>query len=284
MKEKRRKFAVLILTAIVFLIIIVFISVFFINRHHNSQKIDEFLNQNLELYDKFHIVCDAVTVDESKHSLAAVKEAVRLGADTVTLDLCFNADDVPIICESYDEISQDSLLLEDILELLNEEKYKNIRLFLKIKQLSNLYVFNNLLLDSGMFDRVFLVGIDSNHYSLVSGNNTSAGVFFDYIPTGNDENASKEIIELKAQYNITGVIIDQKYITHSLIDAFAQNSISYIVSNVNKELDMYEMLSMGIGIIETDNPALLKDVYTKWRDVTQERMDASIMDQLNKAF
>ena len=45
---------------------------------------------------------------------------------------------------------------------------------------------------------------------------------------------------------------------------------------------MYKALSMGIPVIETDKPKLLNEIYENWRNETQKRIDASVIDELQK--
>ena len=62
----------------------------------------------------------------------------------------------------------------------------------------------------------------------------------------------------------------------------SENSIQYIISGIEEELDMYKALSMGIPVIETDKPKLLNEIYENWRNETQKRIDASVIDELQK--
>lgn len=279
-KQKKKK---IILAICIFLLITAAVSSVFITKHHRfTQTKNLFLSQNLELYDDFSVISPSAEVDKSRCSATSFKEAVRLGANTVVLDTCFDKDNIPVISESYDKINDESLKFEDIAKLLTQKEYQNIKVCLKIKQLGSLSVLNSILSEYSISDRVIICGIDEERYGLVSGNDTFAKVYFDYKPADIASRSIEEIGKLKAKYNISGVIISYKDITEELLKLLSENSIQYIISGIEEELDMYKALSMGIPVIETDKPKLLNEIYENWRNETQKRIDASVIDELQK--
>lgn len=276
---KNKKTAALI---IILILIMAATAVFIIINKAEKNKIDSYLAERLETYGEMDIISDAAEVDGEPNTLAGIKEAYRLGTDTVTLDLCFNADNVPVICRDYDDITKDTLKLEEVFRLLNEKKYSELRINLRLRQLGSLNKFNELFSRYNMSGRVIISGIDKNRYSLISGDSTAAGLFFDYTPTKDAKTSMNEIIELQKEYGISGVIINSDNITEELAEKLNQRGIVFIVGNADDELSMYSALGAGANNIETAYPETLTAVFDRWKEQTRDNMEKSILDELNK--
>ncbi len=247
-----------------------------------NKKIEQYTQQNLDLYSELNVISDCAVVDKKPYSLAGIKEAVRLGADTVTLDLCFNSDGTPVVSDDYSTISEDSLLVRDVFDLITSEEYSDIRINFRLRQLITLSVFNQLVSEYDVSKRVIVSGINQNRYSLISGTDTAAKVYFDYIPSGDLKSDIQSVATLVSDYSLAGVVISSADISKELTDALSQNGISYIISSVDKEIDLYKVMSYGAYNIETDSPDTLKEAHSSWRELTLQRIDKSISDELNK--
>lgn len=286
-KEKLRKIPkrnkiIIAVVIVLALIAITVLSVNAIKAKKEKDAINDYLSQRIETYGEINIMSAAAVIDGKKNTVAGIKEAFRLGADTVTVDLCFNENDVPVICEKYDDINKETLKLEDVFKLLKDEKYSDLKLNLRLRQLSSLEKFNALLKKYDMSGRVIISGINSNRYSMISGNSTSAGVFFDYAPQKDRKKSLNEINGLRKEYNISGVIISCDNITKELAETLNQRGITYIISGTDEELDMYSVLSSGANNIETSSPEKLLEVYSLWKEKTRENIDKEILEKLNQ--
>ncbi|MBQ8228641.1 MAG: hypothetical protein IJZ88_06470 [Clostridia bacterium] len=248
----------------------------------NNKIIESYTNQNLELYSKLNIISDCAVINKKTHSLDGIKEAVRKGADTVTLDLCFKEDGTPVITDDYTNISDETLKVKDVFALIIRDEYSEVKINFRLRQLITLSVLNDLISEYDVAKRVIISGIDSNRYSLISGTDTAAKVYFDFIPTDDTEDSVKKVTDLIAEYNLSGVIIDVNNATKELVDSLSLKGISYIINNADDEIDLYRIMSYGAYAIETDSPEVLLNAYNSWRDITLKRIDTSILDELNK--
>ncbi len=266
------------------LVIILLATVFIVKGIKNKkarEKVAQYLSENIKVYDELNMISDCPQIDGNKNTVAGIKEAHRLGAQTVTVDMCFNSDDIPVITDDYDSVSSDTLKLEEIFKLMNEEKYNKMRINLRLRQLSSLSEFNRLFTQYNMNGRVLISGIDKNRYGLISGDSTGAYIYFDYIPEGNVKKDVKTIEQMQKEYGIAGVIIDCKNLSEELSDKLSENGIPFIAGNVNEEADMYEVLSYSISNIGTDNPQKLIEVYDKWKQETNSRVNKEINQKLS---
>ena len=247
--------------------------------NYNEQKIEaEYLKKDLPSYSSINIISDFKEKDNN--TLDAVKEAVRLGSDTVTLDLCFDKNNRPVITDSYDKINDDSLTLEELFKFLQSDKYAYVQLNLRLRQLGSTEIFNKLVSDNSMSGRIIVSGIDKSRYGILQGDKIAANVFYDYAPSGSPEEALTEIKQMIAQYNITGIIIENKNITEELIETLNNSGISYIVKDVNKKSEMYKAIDIGVGFIQTKNAAELNELYENWKQITQEKIDKEIISNV----
>lgn len=248
----------------------------------NKSLIEQYTNNNLELYSELNIITDCAVIDKKAHTLAGIKEAVKNGADTVTLDLCFTTDGTPVVTDDYTGINESTLKVADVFDLISREEYQNTSINFRLRQLVTLSVFNNLVNEYNLSKRIMISGIDSNRYSLISGNDTAAKVYFDFKASGDIAADIEAISVLIADNNLNGVILDAEDVSKEFIDALSQKGISYIISNTDGELDLYRLMSYGAYAIETGSPALLSQIYNSWQEITLKRIDASIVDELNK--
>ncbi|MBQ7595892.1 MAG: hypothetical protein IJU45_04420 [Clostridia bacterium] len=238
----------------------------------------EYLKKNLPPYSSVEIISDFAQKDNN--TLTAFKEAVRSGADIVTLDLCFNSDNDPVICSSYNKITDSSLPLSELFETMNTDEYKDIRLNLRLQHLGSTDTFNTLAAENNMSGRVIVSGIDKERYGIIQGDKIAANIYYYYTPQKDCEKSAEEIKQIVSQYDIEGVIIEYKNITDELIETLNNAGISYIISGVNKKSEMYRAIDLGIGLIQTKNTSQLSEIYNKWKDATVNNIDDEIDKRL----
>ncbi len=279
---KGKKTAIIAISVVMAVVIILGVGIPVVSDLRKTKAIEKYTGENLELYSEINIISECAVIDKMEYSIAGIKEAVRLGADTVTLDLCFKADGTPVITDDYANINADSLLAEDVFKLMTTESYKDVRINFRLKQLVTFTVFNELLNKYDVSKRVFITGIDKARYSLIKGTDTVAKVYFDYTPEDENNAKTEKISAMITEYSLGGVVIDSKHITKELVEALSQKGVSYIINGVNDEIDMYRIMSYGAYAIETDSPDTLKDSYESWRSISLQRLDSSILDNLNK--
>ena len=240
----------------------------------------EYIKKNLPSYSSITIISDFKEKDNN--TLTAFKEAVRTGADIVTLDLCFNDAGDPMICSDYSKITDNTLPLSELFRVINTDEYKNIRLNLRLRQLGSLETFNKLISENAMSGRVILSGIDKERYGIIQGDKIAADLFYRYKPQKDIDKTIEEIRQLFAEDGIDGVIIDYKDISAELADSLNNSGMSFIVSGVNKKSDMFKAVDMGISLIQTQDTAQLKEIYTKWKEATVNNIDEEINKSLQQ--
>ncbi len=280
MNKKLKKKLLIAVPALLIAAVLCVLLVHGIIQKRNAALEESYLQKDLASYSKIHIIAEDIRVDGKADTLAAFKEAARLGADSVTLDLCFRTDGTPVICRSFDEITKDTLQLAQILKLMQEPQYANVSLHLRLRQLVAPDVFNALLAKYKMTDRVYLSGIDKSRYGILTGDQTAADVFYDYAPADDPETAVEEIRSLCTQYGVDGVILENGDASDALIESLNEAGIPYILRGVDQKKAMYKAIDRGVFLIETKDPAQLSTIFENWKTATQKRIDASVLDEL----
>ena len=253
-----------------------------VSKLHSNKLIEQYTRNNLELYAPLNVITDCAEIDGNTHTLAGIKEAARLGADTVTVDLCFKSDGTPVVTDDYSDINENTLKAEEIFELMCSENYSKLSINFRLRQLSSLSEFNRLVGEYGVAKRVMISGIDSKRYSLISGADTSVKVYFDFEPDGDSGTDIEAVDKLISDYHLGGIMIKASDASPELIEALSVKGVPYIVTDVEEEIEMYHSLSCGAYAIETDSPQLLKEIHNFWKELSRSRLDASMLDELNK--
>lgn len=279
---KNKKGVVVAISVACAVIIALSVCIPVVSNFHNKRLIEQYTQSNLELYAPLNIITDCAEIDGNAHTIAGIKEAARLGADTVTVDLCFRTDGTPVIIADYTDINENTLKAEEIFELMCSENYSKLSINFHLRQLSSLSEFNRLVNEYGIAKRVMISGIDSNRYSLISGTDTPAKVYFDFNPVGNTDTDIEAIDKLISDYHLGGVVINAKDISSELIEALSTKGIPYIITDVEKEIEMFLTMSFGAYAIETNSPQLLRQSHDSWKELSISRLDASLLDELNK--
>lgn len=278
---KSKKSTIIVVIAICVVIVVSAFVIPLVSNFRRQRFIEKYTSEDLNLYSELSVFSDSIEVDGNAYSLAGIKEAVRLGADVVTLDLCFQRDGTPVIIDDYTDITDSTLKAEEVYKLISSDDYSDVKINFRLRQLSSLNEFNRLVNEYGVSKKVYISGIDSKRYTLISGSDTGVSVYFDYIPTDSSEETVNEVTDLMEQYSVAGIVIDCRDLTAELTDAFAEKGIPFIVGATDNESDMYRVMSYGAYAIDTNSPRTLKEAHDSWKSITQDRLNVSILDELN---
>ena len=157
MKNKKRSITVITVVAVVIAIVLAVLSPF-ISDGFDRLAARRYIGQDIKNVDNIVLIGECPEVDGKAQSVAGVKEAVRLGADAVKVDLCFRSDGTPVITDRY-ENNAEADTVEELFNEMNGDKYKDVTVYLNIIQLSSLTELNRLAVKYDMVGRAYLIGI-----------------------------------------------------------------------------------------------------------------------------
>ena len=283
MKIKKR--GVLAACAVI-MVLAVALAVFypFIADASDTVVVRRYIGQDIKNVDNIVLVARCPAIDGKVQSVAGVKEAVRLGADAVTVDLCFRTDNTPVITDKY-ENNTEADTVEELFVAMNEEKYKDVKLYLNIIQLSSLTELNRLTVKYNMIGRVYLTGIDKSHYGLVTSDNTIVPFLlkYDFTPDELQKIADGKFSapECIAQYGAGGLEIDKKFATEEIISTLDNFGIPFIVSGIESVDDYCKVLMSGAAAVIVNDIKKCSQILDVWIDAMRERHSSSV-EQLVK--
>lgn len=239
----------------------------------------KYIGQDIKNVDNIVLVAECPETDGKTQSVAGVKEAVRLGADAVRVNLCFRSDDTPVITDRYENNAQADTV-EELFAAMNEEKYKDVRIYLNIVQLSSLTELNSLAVKYNMIGRVYLIGIDESHYGLVTSDSTIVPFLLKYNFTQEDlqniADGKFSAPECIAKYGASGLEIDEKFATEEIVSTLDNFGIPFIVSGVDSVDSYCKVLVSGAATVIVDDIKKSSDILDSWIEVMRERHSSSV--------
>jgi len=244
-----------------------------------------YLEKDLKNVDNIILLTHCAEVEGQRNSVAGFKESVRQGADAVVVDICFKADGTPVITGNYADVDS-APLLENLFSAMNEEKYREIKVFLNIVQLSGFSELNKLVVDYGLVSRLTIIGIDEAHYGLVNASDTIVPIFLNYRITAEDrsaiDNGTFEAPTLLDEYGAAGLVIDYSDCSEKVITALGDYGISTVVESVDTNARFCSALSDNAQIVYVNDVEKSRAILDKWITAMQERYQSSVEKSLEE--
>lgn len=273
MKNKKRSITVITVVAVVIAIALAVLSPF-ISDGIDRLTARRYIGQDIKNVDNIVLIGECPEVDGKAQSVAGVKEAVRLGADAVKVDLCFRSDGTPVITDRY-ENNAEADTVEELFNEMNGDKYKDVTVYLNIIQLSSLTELNRLAVKYDMVGRAYLIGIDESHYGLVTNDDTIVPFLLKYEFTKDDLQKIKDgkfsAPECIAKYGAGGLEIDLKFATEEIISTLNDFGIPFTVSGIESISDYCRVLLNGASTVIVEDIESATQVLDSWIEAMQER-------------
>lgn len=243
----------------------------------------KYIGEDLKNVDNIVLVADCVEIDGSTNSVAGVKEAVRLGADAVVVDLCFRTDGTPVMTDKYED-NETAQTVEELFNEMNSEKYKDVKIYLNIVQLSSLTELNRIAVKYNMVGRTYLIGIDESHYGLVTSDSTIIPFLLKYKISQEDtqtiEDGKFSAPECIAKYGAGGLEIDAEDATSEVVTALNDFGIPFIVSGIDSTSDFCKVLLNEAGTVYVNDIEKCAQVLDMWIEAMRERYSLSVEQSL----
>ena len=240
---------------------------------------NRYMREDLRNVDNVTLISHCIEINGVKNSVAGFKECVRLGAKGVIVDLCFKKDGTPVISDSY-STADSAETVEDLFKAMSDGKYKEISVYFNIIQLSDLSRLNSLAVSYNILDRVFLIGIDSEHYDLINTDDTIIPFLLDYNFKDSDLDALKEGSftrpDILDKYGATGLVLPSSQISEELVEALNDYGILYIVNVADESSDMCQTLLKGADNVIVPDIEKASRTMNEWTLEMQKRYKESV--------
>lgn len=247
--------------------------------------VNGFTGRDLQNVDDIILLSHCIEVEGSTNSVAGVKEAVRLGADGVCVDLCFRTDGTPVMSDDYNTVDT-SPAVEELFKAMNDEKYSDVRIYLNIVQLSDMSELNRLAVEYNMVSRLILIGIDSAHYGMITNDDT---IIPFYITVDIDSSTASaidsgefKVPEELSLYGAAGIVINRTDCSDKLMQAFADYGVPVIVTDIENGSQLCSALldnARTVFVRDIKNSSM---ILSGWISNMQERYESSVEQSLKE--
>lgn len=273
---KAEKKGIVIISAVIAIAVVTTIILIPLLRHNSESG---YMKEDIKNVDNISLISRCSEIGGKKNSVAGVKESVRLGANAVIVDLCFRKDGTPVITDNYSN-ADSAETVEELFKAMSEDKFRKIGIYLNIVQLSDISKLNTLAVSYNMLDRLFLIGIDSDRYDLISSDDTIIPILLDYT-FGSDELASVKSGKFKRpdileEKGASGLVLDNSQITPELVETLNDYGIIFLVDGVDGTAEMCKTILNGTGNIIVTDIKEARETLDKWTEKIQERYKKSV--------
>ena len=273
---KAEKKGIVIVSAVIAIAVVTTIILIPLLRH---KSVSGYMKEDIKNVDNISLISRCSEIGGKKNSVAGVKESVRLGANAVIVDLCFRKDGTPVITDNYSN-ADSAETVEELFKAMSEDKFRKIGIYLNIVQLSDISKLNTLAVSYNMLDRLFLIGIDSDRYNLISSDDTIIPILLDYT-FGSDELASVKSGKFKRpdileEKGASGLVLDNSQITPELVETLNDYGIIFLADGVDGTAEMCKTILNGTGNIIVTDIKEARETLDKWTEKIQERYKKSV--------
>lgn len=206
-----------------------------------------------------HTGCNE-TVD---NSIESMEVAVNHGADIIEFDVQYNGKEHIL---AHDEIVGGEVTLREAFLKLKE--LKNVKANVDIKTTEQVGKIQDLAEEIGVLDQIFLTGVKLEFVADVSENCPKIPYYLNMniIHPEKDEhieNYLKNITSKVKQYGAIGLNINKNSAYGELVEACHKEGLLVSVWTVDKEWEIYKMMSYGVDNITTRRPDIVKKVLAE---------------------
>lgn len=243
--------------------------------------VNGYTGKDLQNVDDIVLLVHCIEVEGSTNSVAGVKEAVRLGADGVCVDLCFRKDGTPVLADDYGK-AETAPSAEELFKAMNDEKFSEIKIYLNIVQLSDMSELNRLAVEYNMVSRLMLIGIDSAHYGMITNDDTIIPFFLtaDIDSSVNIDEFS--VPEELALYGASGVVVSRTDCSAKLLQAFADYGVPVIVTEIESGSQLCSVLLDNAKTVYVKDIKNSSEILNGWISHMQDRYESSVEQSLKE--
>ena len=232
----------------------------------SAQK--KLLSQPFDMPENYLITAENGVYGQKENSLLYVKTAFDNGADCIEVDVVFDENGIPYICDNADEISDsDAMPLEYLLHLVDSTSdYDGCSVNLHLIDASNLSMIDKLATKYNMTDRVFYTGIELNQANYIS-SQSKIGFYLDYELDKKKSDDTDYIQQVYLDINncsAIGINCEVEGFSERLGDFLKENWLKVSFVDVDNKAEMYKALMFSPDQIITPTPQEMREVVDEW--------------------
>lgn len=241
---------------IIFILIIAVVIVGFVI-FYNQKELNDLKSIELNLPDGFTYTAHTGCMNTAENSLESIDAGVLCGAEIVEFDLNFNAQGEPVL--SHDEPAGNEVTLDEAFRKVSE--YENLKVNVDVKSAVKLSAVKESAEKYGILDRIFFTGIFEETVSYAA----ETGIdYYLNVDVKSERKHTQEylesLVEKVKKAGAIGINFNKDNASKALVDVFHENGLLVSIWTVDKEKDIYKILSYSPDNITTRCPDKLKNI------------------------
>ncbi len=264
MIKHRIKTAIAVIISIAVFAVLIFLIIFAFEKKHNSDLVEQYSAKSITLSTAFTVTADTGCIGTAENSYLSVKAGVNSGAKAISADISFRKDGTPVLAEKLSDADNEAVTLERVFDYLVDKK--EISMVLDIKQVTNLPEIERLATEKGLIKRLVYTGINEEQAAYLQEQSPNIRFYLDCKPDKgkiSDNTYCGQLTEKALACGALGLNCSSKYISKTLVETVHSYGMLISVYGVEKELDMYRLLELGVDNITTKNPDTLYSIVSK---------------------
>lgn len=220
-------------------------------------KMNYYKNQPLNLPDSFTFTAHTGCKNTGENSLSSIEAGYENGAGIVEFDLNFDKNGEPVLC--HDEPQGGEVTLDEAFKKVSE--YEHLKVNVDAKSDLHLEKVKPLAEKYGIADRIFFTGIHDGFVEKARETGVSYYLNVDVKkPSEHTEEYLLSLVDKVKKAGAIGINFNKDNASSELVKTFHDNGLSVSIWTVDKESEMYKILSFSPDNITTRNPDKLEKI------------------------
>ncbi len=222
----------------------------------NKQKeLKKYKSIPLNLPDLFTYTAHTGCLDTDDNSLESIEVGVKNGAKIVEFDLHFTSDNKPVL--SHDAPKGSEVTLDEAFAKISE--YENLRVNVDLKSTANIEAIRPLAQKHGVLERIFFTGVNNEFLPSVRNQGIEYYLNVDVLPAKkHSEEYLLSLVQKVKESGAVGINFNKDNASKELVEVFHKNGFLVSIWTVDKEKDIYKILSFAPDNITTRHPDKFK--------------------------
>lgn len=224
------------------------------------KEMNELKNAELKLPENFTYTAHTGCMGTEENSLESIEKGYENGAGIVEFDLNFNEKGEPVLCHDTPEGGE--VTLDEAFKKISE--YENLKVNVDAKSDAHLEKVKPLAEKHGIADRIFFTGIHDGFVEKASETGVEYYLNVDVEkPSKHTEEYLLSLVEKVKNAGAIGINFNKDNASADLVEVFHDNGLLVSIWTVDKETDMYKILSFAPDNITTRKPDKLREIILK---------------------
>lgn len=197
------------------------------------------------------------------NSIASMEVGASYGAHIVEFDLNFDENKNPVLC--HDGVKGGEVTLEAAFKKVSE--YEKLKVNVDAKTCIALSKVQELANEYNILPRIFFTGINEQDVDAVKKSTPAVEYYLNMRvekPSKHTEKYLESLVAKVKECGAVGINFNKNSASKKLVEYFHKNGLLVSIFTVDKEAEMYRILSYAPDNITTRNPDLLQNILKEY--------------------